>query len=90
MIAPYFVLFTKHYCSDQLKEEEMGGACSTSREVKNSYSILVRKPEGKRPLKIPRHRREVNIKMVPGETGWKCVEWIHRALGNSVMNFWDL
>jgi hypothetical protein len=29
----------------------------------NAYRILVRKPEGKRPLGRPRHRWEDNIKM---------------------------
>jgi hypothetical protein len=32
----------------------MGRACSTHRENRNAYSILVRKPEGKRPLGNPR------------------------------------
>jgi hypothetical protein len=31
-------------------------------EMKNAYSILVRKPEGKRPLGRPRHRWEDNIR----------------------------
>ena len=35
------------------------------------YRILVRKPEGKRPLGIPRHRWEDNIKMDLQEVG--CV-----------------
>jgi hypothetical protein len=31
-------------------------------EMRNAYKILVRKPEGKRPLGIPRRRWEDNIK----------------------------
>jgi hypothetical protein len=31
----------------------------------------VREPEGKRPLGIPRHRREDNIKKYLGEVGWE-------------------
>jgi hypothetical protein len=31
-------------------------------EMKNVYKVLVRKPEGKRPLRRPRHRGEGNIR----------------------------
>jgi hypothetical protein len=34
----------------------MGMAYSTSEEKRNAYRILVGKPEGKRPLEIPRCR----------------------------------
>jgi hypothetical protein len=39
------------------------------------------KPEGKRPLGRPRHRREDGIKMDLREIGWgvEAVEWIHLA-----------
>jgi hypothetical protein len=37
---------------------------------KNTYRILVRKPDGKRPLGRPRHRLVDNIKMDLRETGW--------------------
>jgi hypothetical protein len=52
------------------KEDEMGRACSTNREKRNAYRILVGKPEGKRPLGRPRHRRLDNIKMDLREMGW--------------------
>jgi hypothetical protein len=32
-------------------------------EIRNVYKILVEKPEGKRPLRRPRHIWENNIKM---------------------------
>jgi hypothetical protein len=35
--------------NDEVKEEEMGRACSTN-EKRNAYRILVGKPEGKRLL----------------------------------------
>jgi hypothetical protein len=41
----------------------MGGVCSTNGEKKNAYSILVGKPEGKRPLGRHRRRWEDNIRM---------------------------
>jgi hypothetical protein len=47
----------------EVKEDGMGRACSTSGEKKNSYRILVGKPEGKRPLGIPRRTWVDNIKM---------------------------
>jgi hypothetical protein len=47
--------------------------------MRNSYKILVRKPEGKRPLGRPRHRCEVNISIDLTETVWEGVEWINLA-----------
>jgi hypothetical protein len=38
-----------------MKEDEIGGACSTYRKMRNAYNILVGKPEGKIPL--GRYRR---------------------------------
>jgi hypothetical protein len=36
----------------------------------NAYMIVVGKPEGKRPLGIPRRRCEDNIKIILGRMGW--------------------
>ena len=52
------------------------------------------KPEGKRPLRIPRSRWEDNIKMDLKELGCGGMDWIElaedrdrwRALVNAVMN----
>jgi hypothetical protein len=63
-------------------------------EKKNSYRLLVGKPEGKRPLGRPRHRWVDNIRMDLREVGWGDVDWIGlaqdrnrwRALANSVLN----
>jgi len=41
----------------------MGGSCSAYGGEESSYSVLVDKPEGKRPLGRPRRRWEDNIKM---------------------------
>ena len=43
------------------------------------YRVLVRKPEGNRPLRIPRHRWEDNIKMDVQEVGCGGMGWINRA-----------
>jgi hypothetical protein len=61
-------------------------------EKRNVYRLLVRKPEGKRPLVRPRRRWRDNINMDPLVIGLGVVDWIGlaqdrwRALVNSVMN----
>jgi hypothetical protein len=57
----------------------MGGSCSTNGEKRNAYRLLVRKPEGKGPLGIPRCRWVDNIRMNLGEVGWGYVDWIGLA-----------
>jgi len=47
----------------------MGWASSTYGERRGVYRVLVRKPEGKRPLGIRRRRWEKNIKMDLQEVG---------------------
>jgi hypothetical protein len=63
-------------------------------EKGNAYRLLVRKPEGKRPLGRPSHRWVDNIRMDLGDAGWSDVDWIGlaqdrnrwRAFVNSVLN----
>jgi hypothetical protein len=63
-------------------------------EKRNTYRLLVGKPEGKRSLGRPRRRWVDNIKMDIIEIGWLDVDWIDlaqdrdkwRALVNAVMN----
>jgi hypothetical protein len=63
-------------------------------DKRNAYRLLVRKPEGERPLERPRRRWVDNIRMDLGEVGWSDVDCIglaqHRnrwgALVNSVFN----
>ena len=38
-------------------------------QSRNAYRVLLRKPEGKRPLGRPRRRREDNIKMALRKIG---------------------
>jgi hypothetical protein len=46
-------------------------------QMRNTYNILVGKPEGERPLRRPRHRWEDNIRMDLRELGWEGVYWMH-------------
>jgi hypothetical protein len=63
-------------------------------ETRNAYTILVGKPEGKKPLERPRRRWVDNIKMDLGEMGWNGTDWINQAqdrdqwrvVVNTVMN----
>jgi hypothetical protein len=45
-------------------------------EKRNVYRLLVGKPEGKRPLGIPRRRWINNIQMDLLEIGLRAVDWI--------------
>ena len=64
-------------------------------EGRGVHKVLVGKPEGKRPLGRPRHRREDNIKVDLEKVGRGCGDWIElaqyrdrwRALVSTVMNF---
>jgi hypothetical protein len=47
--------------------------------MRNTHKILVRKPEGKRPLRRPGLRWEDNIRMDLKEIGWEGAGWIHLA-----------
>jgi hypothetical protein len=48
-------------------------------EGRGVYRVLVGKPEGKRPLRRPRHRWEVNVRMDLEEVGCGCKDWIGLA-----------
>ena len=63
-------------------------------EGRGVYSVLVGKPEGKRPLGRPTRRCEDDIKMDLQEVGGSCGDWMElaqdrdrwRGLVNTVMN----
>jgi hypothetical protein len=48
-------------------------------KMRNAYSMLVGKPEGKRPLGRPRRRWKDNIRMELREVGCEAVDLIHLA-----------
>jgi hypothetical protein len=71
------------------------GHAARKGEKRNSYRILVGKPEGKRPLGRPTRRWLDNIKIDLRERGWDSMDWIDlaqdrdnkwRALVSTVMN----
>jgi hypothetical protein len=84
-------IYNKNY-----KVEGMRWAGHVARigEKSNVYRLLVRKPEGNKPLGRPRRRWIFNIEMDVSEIGLSVVDWIGlaqdryrwRALVNSVMN----
>jgi len=88
------------YCSPNIvrviKSRRMRWAGHVARmgEGRGVYRVLVRKPEGKRPLGRPRRRWVDNIKMDLQEVGCGGMDWIElaqdrdrwQALVNAVMN----
>jgi hypothetical protein len=78
----------------KVEEDEVGWTCGTNGGKRSMYSLMVGKPEGKRPLGRPRRRWIDNIKMDLLEIGLSVVDWIGlvqdryrcRSLVNSVMN----
>jgi hypothetical protein len=83
--------------SSMIKSRRMrlAGHVARMREKRNAYRILVGKPEGKRPLGIPRRMWVDNIKMDLTLERWDGMDWIDlaqdrdqwRALVNTVMKF---
>jgi len=65
-------------------------------EEREAYRVLVGKPEGRRPLGIPRRRWVDNIRMDLQEVGCEYMDWIGlaqdrdrwRTLVSAVMNLW--
>ena len=55
------------------------GHVARMEQSRNAYRVLVRKPEGKRPLERPRRRWEDNSKMDLREVGCNPGEWIDLA-----------
>jgi hypothetical protein len=70
------------------------GYVAGMREKRTTYRLLVRKPEGRRPLDKPRHGWLDNIKMDLVPIEWGRVDWTGlaqdghwwRALVNAIMN----
>jgi hypothetical protein len=63
------------------KRVERGGAAKPVAHgmLRNTYRVVVGKPEGKGPLGMPRCRWEDNIKMNFREIGWGGTDWFRLA-----------
>jgi hypothetical protein len=72
------------------------GHVAHMRKGRGVYRVLVRRPEGKRPVGRPRRRWEDKIKMDLREIGIDGANWIQlsqdrvqwRACVNTVINLW--
>ena len=75
------MIFASHriFSGNRIKEDELGGACSTYGEKRNICTALLGKPERKRPLERATNRWEDDIKMDVKLTGNLGVNWIHVA-----------
>jgi hypothetical protein len=47
--------------------------------MRNTYKMLVRKPEGKKQLVRSRSRKKDNVRMNLREIGRESVDWMHLA-----------
>jgi len=70
------VLLAKYYWSDQIEKNAIGGYVAHVMEM--SRGFMVGKPEGKRPLGLPRRRWENKIKTDLQEVVWG-MDWIDLA-----------
>jgi len=52
-------------------------------ERRGAYRILVRRPEGRRPLGRPRCRWNDNVKMDLQEVRWTGLNWLRTGTGGS-------
>ena len=55
------------------------GHVARMEQFRNAYRVLVRKPEGKRPLGRPRRRWDYNIEMDLREVGCDAGDWVDVA-----------
>jgi hypothetical protein len=62
-----FITCMLHQYNNEVKECEIVGHVACMGEMKNTYKILIRKPEGKRPLSGHRSRGEDNVRIYIGE-----------------------
>ena len=69
------IICTRH----QIEKNEMDRACRTYGERRNSYRLLVGKPEGKRPLGRSRRNWKEIVKMDLQEMGRGGMDWIDLA-----------
>jgi hypothetical protein len=57
----------------------MDSACRTNKANGNAYRLFLGKPQGWRPLGMPRRGWVKNIKMDVRAIGWSGMDWIDQA-----------
>ena len=68
---------------------EMGVSCSTYVGMRGMYSVLVRKPDGKRPIGRSSRRWEDNIKIDLQEVEWSIrIVFFWLRIGTSGGQLW--
>jgi hypothetical protein len=86
MRSVVFILLTKYYSVDRVKRNEMCGEYGMCGGERGACTVLLRKPEGKRPVGKPRLRWVDNIRLHIQEIGCEIVDLIHLAHERAVMN----
>jgi hypothetical protein len=79
----------KYHIIYKIKENEMGGHVARIGEERNVCTVLVGKPQGKRPLRRPRNRLEDGIRMDVGETDWEVwtgFNWLRIAASGRMLS----
>jgi hypothetical protein len=71
----YFIFLRANYSNRMMWAELL----ARMGEGRGAYRILVGRPEGRRPVGIPRRRWADNIKMDLQEVGWGGMDWIDMA-----------
>jgi hypothetical protein len=70
------MFLAKHDLNGQVKEDEMGRSCGTNGGKGIQYGLLIRKPEGERPLLRTISRWVNNTETGVTEIGWAGMNWI--------------
>jgi len=82
------------YCSPnivwliKLRKIRWTGHVASMGDRNSAYSVLVGKPEGKRPFGRPRHRWEDKINMDLQEVGWEAwtgLMWLRIGTGGGLL-----
>jgi len=81
------VLLPKRDPDEQIKKNEMGGACGTH-ERGDVYRLVMGKPEENGPFAKPTSRWENYINIDCQEIGWEGVNWT--ALAQNGDKWWAL
>lgn len=78
------IIYTLHYPSHHMKEDEMAGHAARTEKMWNEYKTLHEKPDERKPhVCKSRCRREYNTKMDPKDIGYETVGFIQLRIGSS-------